>query len=70
VIQQSSNIKQGELDERGMPLQKTHNRKVKKSQNEQGLFRRLLKEIEEMANEHNMELNKALELFENCSGDK
>ena len=54
----------------GQCSEKAHIRSVTKETNEEGKWRRLIKEIEDMAHTYGVTFDEALEMFEKVSGCK
>ena len=70
ITVQDDSLKQAFLIEQGQCTSKPFKRTTTKETNEEGKYRRLIKEIEDMAQEYGLEMEKALELFENVSCSK
>ena len=63
-------MKQAFLQEHGQCSGPPYKRTTTKETNEEGKYKRLIKEIEEMAHQYGIDLDKALEIFESVSCSK
>ena len=67
---QDDSIKQAFLQEHGQCSGKPYKRTTTKETNEEGKYQRLIKELEDLAHQYGIELEKALEIFESVSCSK